>query len=240
MKRYRIVIVILVLLILAGCSGNLRISEEEKLKRELKKWESFSGEGIAEISAFGFSLRKPFYVAKSMEQMRMDIVEGGLLGAMGAPVISMYLGEYFTMKSTLMPALEALNIADKIPTRSLSLFSSSDMLFDRYGAEIIANKAIIRDSLEIKFRKNYELESVVDKASGARMTVDYNAGGDLDELDIRVGKGISARLIFDAVDYERPQIVALERKEAGASGGLLDIFNQGGMFDLLKGLMGEQ
>jgi hypothetical protein len=223
----------------AACSSNMRLSEEEKLKRELKKWESFSGDGIAEISAFGISLRKPFHIAKSMDQMRMDIIEGGLMGATGSPLVSIYMGEYFSLKSTLMPALEALNIADKIPMSPLSALSSSEQIFDRFGAEIIANKAIIRDSLEIRFRKNYQLESAVDKASGTRLEAAYNSKGDLDELDLRIGKGMAATLIFDSVDYEPPQIIALERKEA-TSDGLMDILNQGGLFDLLKGFMGEQ
>ncbi|MDD4147526.1 MAG: hypothetical protein PHO85_03290, partial [Candidatus Cloacimonetes bacterium] len=60
MKRFSIfLIIVLTMFLSAACSSNMRLSEEEKLKRELKKWESFSGDGIAEISAFGISLRKP-------------------------------------------------------------------------------------------------------------------------------------------------------------------------------------
>lgn len=238
MKRTYISIIILILALLAGCSGNLRLSEAAKLKRELRKFENFSGSGIVELSAFGFSLRKPFTIAKSLDQMRLDVVEGGIFGASPSPLISVYLGQYLALKSTLMPALEALNLADKLPAQPSALFNTADYIFARYGQEIMQNKAVVRDSLHITFRKNYELESIVDHQSNTRIDAKYSSRGDLDELNLRTNKGVSAKFIFDTISYQPPQIMPLPKPEP-KDGSFMDLLRQGGMMDMFKGFMGN-
>lgn len=238
MKRFSFVILALIVVLLAGCAHNLKLSEEAKLKQELRKWESFSGSGIVEISVFGFSMRKPFAIAKSLDEMRMDVVEGGLLGATGSPIISMYLGEYFSLKSPLVPLLEAVNLGDNLPLGALSFFSSADNVVSRYGEEIIANKAIIRDSLQINFSSDYKIESIVDKPSSFRIDNTYTRKGDIDEISFSSPKGISAKFIFDGVDYERPQITVLPKNE-NRNLNIMDILNQGGTMELLKAFLGD-
>jgi hypothetical protein len=236
MRQFKILLAVLLLVILAGCAGNMGISEETRLKRELKKFENFSGSGIVELSAFGFSLRKPFVLSKSLEQMRMDVVEGGALGAGGSPLISVYMGQYISLKSTLMPALEALDLAGKLPKGPEALFATADYVVDRYGKEIIENKALIRDSLQITFRSNYQLESIRDGKTGIRVETNYNRQGNPDDISIFTNKGISARFIFDEMDYSRPEIVALPKPEP-KSESFMDLFQQGGMMQLLKGFL---
>jgi len=236
MTRILVLGVCVLCVVLSSCAGGLGLSEEQKLERELKKWESFSGSGIIEVSALGMSLRKPFHIAKSMKQMRLDVIEGGVFGANASPLISMYLGDYLAVNAPIMPALEMLNLKDKIPEGAIALFSSTDYLMQKYGAEIIANKAIVRDDLKVTFKKNYQLDSVVDAKSGATLVAAYTSRGILDALEIKSGKMISAKLIFDTVDYITPEIIPLPQKEPAAQ-GLMDLFQGGGMMDLLKNLI---
>ncbi|MCB5254010.1 MAG: hypothetical protein WC111_08120 [Candidatus Cloacimonadaceae bacterium] len=237
MNRILTIGLIVLCLILASCAS-LKPTDEALLRSELKKWESFSGDGIIEIAAFGFTLRKPFSVAKSPEQLRLDVIEGGIFGAGASPLISMYLGEYFAMAAPAMPALEALNLKDKIPKGALALFASSDYLFDRYGQEIIREKAIVRDSLSIHFSSKYKLESVIDRKSGVKLSASYTTRGDLDKLEFKAPRGISANLLFDTVKYQRPEILPLPRNEK-TQGNIMELLKQGGMFEMFKGLLGE-
>jgi hypothetical protein len=78
-------LVLALMLVISGCSTNLGISEEAKLKRELRKFEQFSGSGVVELSVFGMSLHKNFALAKSMDQMRFDMIDGGVFGT--APLL---------------------------------------------------------------------------------------------------------------------------------------------------------
>lgn len=235
MKRIFVIGICLISIILSSCAG-LRLTEEQKLLRELKKWESFSGSGIIELSVMGLSLRKPFSISKSMKQIRLDVIEGGVFGASASPLLSMYLGDYLAVNAPIMPALELLNLKDKVPAGALALFSSADYLMDKYGAEIIAKKAIVRDDLSLNFKKNYQLESVVDKASGTRIEIKHTGRGLLDTIDIKTNKPVSARLIFDNVDYATPEIIPLPQKEATGQ-NLMELLQGGGMMDIFKGLL---
>ncbi|MCB5265199.1 MAG: hypothetical protein LHW41_03015 [Candidatus Cloacimonetes bacterium] len=238
MNRILILCLIFLSLILASCAAFQKFSEEALLRSELKKWESFTGNGIIEVSALGFSLRKPFSLAKSEKQMRIDVIEGGIFGANASPLISMYMGDYFSILSPSMPVLEALNLKDKIPLGVLALFSSSDYLMEKYGAEIIREKAIVRDDLTIKFTPKYKLDSVIDRKSGANVTVSYTSRGDLDQLEIKAGRGISAKLLFDDVKYNVPLITPLPKGKATEE-NIKDLLEQGGMFEMFKGLLGK-
>ncbi len=237
MNRILLASLIMISILLASCSG-LRPSDEDLLRAELKRWESFEGNGIAEISALGFSLRKPFVIAKSVEEMRMDLIEGGLLGASGSPLMSVYLGRYFAMKSLAMPILEKLNLQDKIPEGTQALFATSDYLFDKYGAEIIREKAVTRDSLSVKFSDKYRLESVIDSNSGTRIDLSYTRSAELDEIAIRAAQGVSMRLIFDEITYSRPQITPLPKGEPGGQ-NLMELFQGVDMMKLFQGIMGN-
>ncbi|MCB5262736.1 MAG: hypothetical protein M0Q16_00300 [Candidatus Cloacimonetes bacterium] len=237
MKRILIIGLIALSLILTSCAG-FKPNDEALLRAELKKWESFTGDGIIELSAFGFSLRKPFSLAKSAKQMRLDVIEGGIFGANASPLISMYLGDYFAMAAPAMPALEALNLKDKIPFGTLALFSSADYLFDKYGAEIIREKAIVRDSLTINFSPKYKLESVTDRKSGANVTLSYTNRGDLDKLEIKAGQVVSAKLLFDDVKYQVPSILPLPEGTATQQ-NIMELLKDEGMFQMFKGLLGN-
>lgn len=237
MNRVLSICLIVLSLVLASCAG-LKPSDEALLKSELKKWESFTGDGIIEVAAFGFTLRKPFAVAKSEKQMRLDVIEGGIFGAGASPLISMYLGDYISMLAPSMPVLEALNLNDKIPLGILALFSSADYLFKKHGEEIIREKAIERDSLSINFSSKYKLDSVVDRKSGATVTMTYTSRGDLDKLEIKAGRGMSATLLFDNVTYQVSEIVPLPKsKDKGQN--IMDVLEQGGMLQMFKGLLGN-
>ncbi len=240
MKRILLMTTALVLalmLIISGCSTNLGISEEAKLKRELRKFEQFSGSGVVELSVFGMSLHKNFALAKSMDQMRFDMIDGGVFGTAPSPLLSVYLGQYLSLKSTLMPALEALNLQDKLPMKPNAIFNTADHIVERFGNEIIQTKKVVRDSLTITFRKNYQLESIVDTDAGIRVDASYTRKGDLDVITLKV-KGISAKMTFDKVVYDHPQITPLPKAEPKQE-DFFKIFQQGGMMDMFKGLLGN-
>lgn len=237
MRRFLLVISLVLALLLASCAG-FKGGDEAKLRAELRKWENFTGSGIMEVSAFGLSLRKPFTFAKSLEQMRLDVIEGGIFGAGAAPLLSVYLGEYFAFKSPAMPALEAINLADKVPRSANALFASEDYIYDHYGAEIIRAKAIVRDSLTIQFAPNYQLKSVQDRKSGLNLKAAYNSRGDIDTIDITAGNGMRVSLIFDEVSYAKADIVPLPPQQ-GSKQSLQEILQDGGMRQILKGFLGN-
>lgn len=228
LKKHRIAIWIILLsllsLALSSCAGGFGISEEQKLLHELKRWENFSGSGIIELNAMGMSLRKNFGFAKSLKELRLDVLDGGLLGSSAAPAISVYLGEYLALESPMLPALEALNLKDKIPTGIKAFFATAEYLVDKYGEEIIRDKAIVREDYRINFNpKNYQIESVMDTKSGNGFIAKYTSRGELDSIEIKSNMPVSAKLMFDNVKQQTPTIIPLPQKESNLN--IMDILN---------------
>ncbi|MDD2228893.1 MAG: hypothetical protein PHY48_05745 [Candidatus Cloacimonetes bacterium] len=208
---------ILLSLILSACAAPKAEQEQSKLRSELKKWESFDSQGIVEISYMGLSLRKMFVASKNHEQLRLDIIDGGIMGAGAQPLISFYTGDYIALSSPFMPILEQLNPTDLIPSQSLLLFANTDSLFSLYGEEIMRSKKLEVDSLRISFLSDYRLDKVYDPKSLSEMKVSYGSNKKLAELEMTAAGNMSVKLIFDEIKYIEPQIIPLPKPQPGNS-----------------------
>lgn len=211
MQRFWIPLLLIALLVISACAGPKAETERQKLRSELLKWESFDSQGVIEISFMGLAMRKMFSAAKNQEQLRLDILEGGVMGAGAQPLMSFYLGDYVSFKSPYLPMLELLNISDQLPLKSISLFSSADSLLARYGKEIIANKKLTIDQVSINFKPDYKLDTVFDPATKMELKALYGSGGKLSELHLKGTDNLSLKLSFDTLDYTKPQIVPLSQ-----------------------------
>lgn len=238
MKRIFVLSPVLLSFILVSCASLRMNNDERMLKAELNKLANFEGEGIAELSAFGFSLRKPFSLKKSAEEMRLDLIEGGILGGSGSPMLSVYLGKYLAMNSNLMPALANVALDEMVGELGKLIFAPTDFIFDKYGAEIIEHKTLERDGIRISFAKDYKVESLKDTRSNLEIRANYDRRGELDYIELKTAQAISAKLVFDNVNYQSPSIIPLPKNENGG-GNLMDLFKGNDMFKLLKMFMGD-
>jgi hypothetical protein len=211
MNKILIVSVLLLALLLSACAGPQKISEQEKLRNELLKWESFDSQGVVEISMMGLAMRKMFSAAKNRQELRFDIFDGGIMGAGAQPLISLYVGEYVSLKSPYMPMLELLNLGDSIPQRSLNLFGSADSLVSKFGKDIIADKKLEIESVTVSFLADYQLDKVYDPKSKTELKAVYGTNNKLQELNIKGSNNLSIKLIYDKIDYTPPQITPLPK-----------------------------
>lgn len=202
--------ILLSIMLLSGCAGPRPSDKQKLLRQELKKWESFDSHGIAEISYMGLALRKMFFAAKNKDQFRLDILDGGLMGAGAKPLLSFYTGNYTSFASPMLPMLEMLSPNDMIPSNSFGLFAFSDSLMVKYGQSIIATYMLEIDGLKVSFLKDFRLDKVLDTKSNSELKAVYN-NSSLSELEIRGPDDMSIRLIFDEIKYIEPEIVPLPK-----------------------------
>jgi len=206
-------LIMLLAVMLASCSGMRKNSQQELLKNELSKWESFDSQGVVELSVMGLSQRKMFSAAKNHGEIRIDILDGGVMGAGAQPLISFYSGKYLAFKSPYLPMLEAFDLSSMIPVSGLNLFSSADSLIARHGAEIIKTKKLEIDSIRINFNKKYQLTEVNDPRNNSQLTATYSPRGDLQELNFKGPESLAIKLIFDSISYTEPEITPLPKSK---------------------------
>lgn len=202
------------IMLLSACAGPKPVNKHEQLRRELKKWESFDSQGIAEMSYMGLSLRKMFFAAKNKEQLRLDIIDGGLMGAGAKPLLSFYMGSYVSLSAPMLPILEMLNPSDMIPANSFGVFANADTLFARYGHSIIETRKLELEGIKISFMKDYRLDNVIDTNSMTELKAIYK-NNSLSELIMKGPDNLSVRLIFDEIKYLEPQIIPLPKPTSG-------------------------
>lgn len=227
-------------LLLASCAGPRGVSQEAMLRSELAKWESFDSQGVVEISYMGLAMRKMFALGKNHNEMRLDIFDGGVLGAGAAPMLSFYSGDYVAFKSPFLPMLEAFDLSGMIPADGLKLFSSADELMARYGKEIIQDKAVKVEGVEIKFNKKYQLTEVLDPNTNVRLEAKYATNGQLQDVAFLGPDNLSIKLAFDDVRYSQPEIVPLPKNSGtGLMDGLINMQNMD-LKQLLKMFLGNK
>lgn len=239
MKKTAIILIVLVALLSTSCSLFQGRSDELILRSELKKWERLKGDGVIEFSVFGITMRKPFNLSKNVDEMRLDIVEGGIFGSGSSPLLSMYLGPYLALQSSAIPALANTKLDDLMPEGLTAFFASADYLYDKYGAEIIKDKAVERKNLIVSFGSDYKLEEIRDKGSNTVIKNQYTRHGELDSIELKSQGFISAKMVFDHIEYEHSSIIPLPKND-NATGGLMDVFKNNNMFDMLKGFLGDK
>ncbi|MGI6198067.1 MAG: hypothetical protein ACOYIS_02925 [Candidatus Cloacimonadaceae bacterium] len=232
MKRTVIILLLAVVLILTGCAGGKKpLSREAKkslLRSELNRWSNFQAQGIAEISYKGLALRKNFVVGKTPEELRFDVLDGGIFGSAATPLISLYLGDYFSINSDFQPRLALMAAAMMGKKFDMGDVQGLFSLADSYVDEIVDTGKISRESLEINFTPKMQLDSVKDAKNKLSAVFTYTKKGEPDAIVFKI-KSASIELLFDKVKYGNAKVTPLPPMDTGQ--GLMDLL-QGGLMNL--------
>jgi len=225
MKKLLLLFVILALLSLGACSRNRLSADATRLREEMARWESFRSEGIVRANYMGLELRKYYLAQKNGAEMRLDVLDGGIMGAGAAPLISVYAGEYFALESPFMPQLELLNAGNLFPRDTGAMLGSLDSLVTLYEDEIIRNKVVVHDSVRVSFSPRLQVQEVKDLRSGLQMNITYDSSGEPDQIDIRLERGMALSLLVDRMSYGPQVFEPLERPNP-TNMDLLRLFQQ--------------
>ncbi len=225
MKKLLILLVILAILSLTACSRNRLSADASRLREELARWESFRSEGIVRANYMGLELRKYYLAQKNGNQMRLDVLDGGILGAGAAPLVSVYVGDYFALESPMMPQLELLATSGMLPDNPGDMLGSLDSLITLYEDEIIRNKVVVHDSVQVSFSPRLQVQEVKDLRSAMQMSISYDSSGEPDQIDLRLDRGIALSLLVDRMSYG-PQVFEPLPRPNPTNMDLLRLFQQ--------------
>ncbi len=212
----------LLALILAGCASLGRPSPEARLRSELQRWQNFSAAGVVQASHSGLALRKMFVLAKTPGAVRLDVLDGGVLGINPEPLVSLYLGDYLAVKAPVMPAMENVFLDGIQFGNPLGTLANPDSLIARYGAAIIRDRKLTIDKTVLTFNDAYQLTVIQETGTPFRIDVSYNRKGDPDQVKVVADAKTSVELFVDSISYGDARIVPLPRNEkSGLMGEIL-------------------
>jgi|GEM_PF-1739684 len=174
----------------------------KQLRAELSKLRSFRAEGIVQGEYQQISLRKMFVFVKSGSEMRMDVFEGGIFGMLSEPLVSAYMGDYITVRSSMFPKLEEM--AEKIPddvNPALGL-ALLDSLIILHAKEIEKNREVEIDSIRFVFNRKMQLISIEDQVHSNLVNIQYNRKKNPSRIDCQLGKMAKLVLLIDNIQYK--------------------------------------
>ncbi len=209
MKIFRALILLLVILALVSCSVNKTKADSTALRTELAKLRSFRAEGIIKISYSLLSIRQNFVVVKNDSAMRLDVIQGGIMGMQAQPILSLYLGEYLELKSSVMPQLEELDLQKMIPGSPALILNQLEYLVLEHEAEILAKRELIQNGMTFSFNQNYQLTSIIDPKERLEINFSYDRKRDLDTVIVKhKGKELLS-LMVDTISYGDTEVPAM-------------------------------
>lgn len=211
MRLFRSILLLTLSLIIISCAMNVQRKDSAELRTELAKLRALRAEGIIQINYNLLSMRQSFVFAKNASELRLDIIQGGVMGMQAQPLLSVYLGDYLAIKSPIMPQLEDLDLQGMIPGSPGNILSELENLILQHEDEILRNREVSVSGVTFKFNKNYQLSEVRDAKEKIEITISYNRKNDIDILSLRQGGKELFALMVDSITYGNTEIVPLAR-----------------------------
>lgn len=188
----KILITLMLILIMTGCSNLREISKEDKevkVRKNLTYLNNFQGKGVLEISFKGLSLKKEFILKKKHAKLRLDVLDSGILSLIPSPLASLYIDKQIILTNYNKGIFPDL-ILDNFP---LSEFLDFDKLPQGIIDEIVKNRQFTLAIIRFEFDENYRLDSI--NLNEERVKFIY-LGNDLSKIEVESPKA-DINIIFD-------------------------------------------
>jgi hypothetical protein len=177
LKRLIYILCSLCLVLLSSCAANkATLNPQAQLEKELNKWQSFHMEGIAEIQASAFSIRKYYVVQKYSKSIQLDIVNSGLMGAQPTPLLSVKVDSTLTIESPYQDMIQAMFKRSGLNRVNLQKYLDFKSIFRDSYPEIISTGKTTLGNFEFKFTKDMMLYQIISKDKKQKIDIIYRDG----------------------------------------------------------------
>jgi hypothetical protein len=199
MKRLLIAITILLLCFCLPLTG--KVTPAKQLKANLDKWQAFRWQGIIQVQSSALSLRKNFVLAKTEDALRIDVLDGGVMGLQAQPLVSLYLKDTAILSAPTVEQLQGIDLNWFLPSgtvQSLVHFTDSLLVLQK---DIIARKKVQTGKTEYTFDKKYRLSSIISPATGLKAVIRYNNSGQPTKITIERSGSQVAEMLINEREY---------------------------------------
>lgn len=212
MKHYKIFFILIIGFIFSSCAMQSMFSQPNKAKllyQELKRWQEFQMEGIAELQYKEFSIRKSFVFSKNKEAMRFDVLDSGLFGLSGG-TLSVYSDQSDTLRAIMMN--QEINIEKPQSMNELFRFMNTFELSDADSLlkEVNARNEFTKDKIRFVFNNQMRLTQISAEDLTLRVDISYTFSNEIDEISIYLSNLKICNLRIDKITYDNISVSKLK------------------------------
>ncbi len=187
--------------------------KQKQLDGNLRQWEQFRWLGIIQVESSLFSMRKNFVLAKDRDELRMDILDSGVLGLQAKPLVSVYVKDRIVLEAPTIKQLSKLDPNWFIPGGAVgSLIHFTDSLQAR-SAEILANRTTEIADAVFGFDKKFRLNRIANDDLVLEARILYNRRGKPTRMLISHAGTKLAELQINKQEYGKVVIKPLKPAE---------------------------
>lgn len=208
-QQLRIFLVIIILLCVSNVWANKSDKAIKTLQNELLRLQEFRAEGIVQVNYKQIALRKNFVFSKNKEELRFDVIEGGIFGMQAEPLITIYAGKYLALRSPYLQQIQDLKIDRMIKNSPVQLFNELDSLFVHYQDDIIHSYKFESDGACFVFNKRYQLARIEVPKGSFQVSFTYTRNKLLDSIILRQDGKELMNLMIDKIRLGKQEIIPL-------------------------------
>jgi hypothetical protein len=208
MKRILLLTALFLLVICIPLTA--KTSATKQLAANLEKWQSFRCEGIIQVQSDVFALRKNFVLAKNAEAIRLDVLDGGVMGLGAAPLVSLYLKDTAVLSAPTIEQLQGIDLNWFLPAgavQKLVHFTDSLLVSKK---EITSTRKLSQGNTDYTFDRKYRLASIDSKGMGMKAVITYNNSDQPTKINLLYKDGPMAELLINDRTYKDIEIEPLE------------------------------
>jgi len=190
------------MLLVLSVSLTAKTSKAALLKNNLKQWEQFRWEGIIQVESSAFSMRKNFVMVKNKEEMRIDVLDSGVMGLQAKPLATIYVKDKIILEAPTIKQLAGVDPNWFVPKGAVAnLINFTDSLLAK-SEEIISKRKIEMASTSFVFDKKMRLSALKNQDVGMEILVNYNRRNQPTKVIIRHHDTKMAELQINEQKYD--------------------------------------
>jgi hypothetical protein len=168
------IIIILLLSFCLGLSLEAKNSAAKQLQTNLEQWSQFRWEGIIQVQMSAFSARKNFILSKNRDEMRLDVLDSGVMGLQAKPLATIYLKDKILVEAPTIKQLQDVDLNWFVPQGAVSsLVHFADSLLANIQT-ILKDRKLTTANTAYAFDKKHRLIKITSPELGMKAEIIYN------------------------------------------------------------------
>lgn len=146
----------------------------QQLQTTLNTWKQFRWEGIIQVQMSAFSARKNFVLARNENELRLDVLDTGIMGLQAKPLATIYLKDNILVEAPTIQQLADIDLNWFVPQGAVKDFVHFTDSLQAHSKDILAKRRANTPNATYYFDKKFRLTKISSDDLSVKAEIIYN------------------------------------------------------------------